>query len=371
MPLTNDALTTAEIDYLQWATLSPKIVDDGAVTPLGRNDIPTHNYLMRKAKKAGDPVQGGYRFNVKGLRDQKMTFWDGADILAFESHYNLTAMNFFVGKAHMGDQLLYDVIERTGIRVDYTRGIREGTHSRATLERVVNIIKENADDIKYRWDLELAKHIMKSNVAVPKAFSGLDALLPATTNTAGQIGGRSRADRNFRHQLITGSTADTLLADVFKMVRRCHRFSGGSRLDYLPCGDNVYDKLVDIFTSPTGTGITGTVAGKMDYKVARDAAMAKGEKYNISLPQDCFSYEDMLIANDPIFELLDAEEPSASWGKRMFFLNTKHIGVIPVMTNVVVPHSMPDNLRLQNTSYHGEYTVWCNMPNSQGVLTIA
>jgi hypothetical protein len=38
---------------------------------------------------------------------------------------------------------------------------------------------------------------------------------------------------------------------------------------------------------------------------------------------------------------------------------------------MAVPHQMPYNQRLMRTSIHGEWTVWCDMPRSQGVMFIA
>ncbi len=366
MPLTTAAMTQEEIDFLAVATLSPKIVDDGHVTPLDRINSPTQAFLMKNAKKTGNPVQGGFRFNVKGNRGQKITWWDGADILPFESKQTLNKMEFFVGKGHLGDELLYDLIERTGIRVDYKKGINEGAHDAETLERVVNIIKENADDIRYNWTQEVRKHIWLDNAAFPKAFSGVDSLFPASTNSTGSIGGRSRTNKLFRHQLMTGVTVDTFMLAFFQMIRRCNRRANGSKINWVACGDTFYDMMVNAFVG------TSTVAGKFDFRAAQDRAMKQGEKYSISLPQDCFMYGDLVIVNEPVFEEIDDENnPATPFGKRCYFFNTDHFGLIPVLSDVVVPHGMPYNQRLQRTSYHGEMTEWCNLPQSQGVMVMS
>lgn len=363
MALTDAALTTEEIDFLSVAVLSPKIVDDGAVTPLDRIDSPTYNYLMRKAKKTGDPVKGGFRFNIKSNRGQKITWWDGADILPFATKQTLGKMEYYVGKGHLGDEMLYDLVERAGIRVDYTKGLREGAAPRASIEAVVNVIKENSEDIRYNWQAELRKHVWSANTTQAKCFTGIDGLFPVTGNTTGLIGTKPRSNSLFRHQLITGVTGATVMTSFFQMIRRCNRRSNGSKVDWIACGDTFYDMLVDLFQG------SDTVAGKFDYRSARDYAMKMGEKLNIALPQDCFAYEDTLIVNEPVFEELDVDEnPATPWGKRCYFLNSKHCGLIPVMNEVVVPHGMPYNQRLQRTSYHGELTEWCNLPNSIGVM---
>lgn len=363
------AMTQEEIDFLSVATLAPRIADDGTVSPLDRYDSPSYNYLMakdRSRKKLGTPIQGGFRFNVKSNRGQKITWWDGADLLPFQTKQTVSKMDYYVGKGHLGDELLYDLIERTGIRVDYSKGIREGASKRSDIMTVVNVIEENADDIRYNWTSEFRKHIWRDNVAQTKCFTGLDGLFPVSSNSTGTIGTRARSSPLFRHQLITGVTVDTLMLSFFQMIRKCNRKAGGSKIDYIVCGDTFYDTLCTLFSG------TSTVGGKFDWGRAREWAAKMGEKYNVGLPQDCFAYDDILIVCDPVFEELDNDDaPATTWGKRCYFLNTEHVGVVPVMQDVVVPHGMPYNQRLQRTSYHGEATVWCNLPQSQGVMVLA
>lgn len=366
MPVDNTALTQGEIDFLAQATLSKRIANGGTVVPLDRIESGTTKFLLKRAKDLGSPVNGGFRFYVKGNRGQKIQWWQGADILTFENRQNLTDLQFDVGKGHYGYELLYDTIERNGIRIDYNRGVREGASDRKVLEKVVSLIEQTADDVAYDWMSELRKHLFKSNVDQPRCFTGFDGLFPATTNTTGTIGRRSRANPLFRHQLMTGITGDTVMAAFFTMIRRCNRRSGGTKVDWIACGDTFYDMLVNLFSG------TSTVAGKFDFRSARDYAMKKGEKYGIGLPQDCFAYEDILIVNDPVFEELDTENPTAApaWSRRAVFINSSHAGVLPVVREMQVPHAMPYNQRLERVSYHGEYSMWCDMPNSQGIMTM-
>lgn len=370
MPLTNDALTQDEFDFLMYATLSEKVANPDEVIPLDRIDTPTFNMLMRKKKSNGEPVRGGYRFNVKGLRGQKLTWWDGLDILPFEERYTGNAMKFYVGKMHFGDTLPFDLVERTGVRIDYNRGIREGSQRKASLEKVVNVIKESRDDILYNIRIELAKTLMKGNFDQPKAFIGLDGLMPITNPTGGTIGGMSRANPIFQHLVSTGWTGDNILSNFQAFIKALQRRSNGRKIDVITVGDNVFDLLVNIFTGAASGGAAGnTVAGKFDYRSAREQAAKMGEKYNIGLPQDCFAYEDRLIINDPIFQELNREDPTSNWPGRGYALCSDYQFLIPVMSDVVVPHPMPYNQRVQNTSYHGEMTLANICPNSSGVFT--
>ena len=370
MPITNDTLTQDELDYLMYATLSEKVANPDEVIPLDRPDYPTFNLLMRKKKDNGEPVRGGYRFNVKGLRGQKLTWWDGLDILPFEERYTGNAMRFYVGKLHLGDTLPFDLIERTGIRIDYNRGIREGSQRKASLEKVVNAIKENRDDIAFNIKQELAKTIMKSNADQPKAFTGLLGLMPITNPTGGTIGGMSRSNPMFQHLVSTGWTGDNILSNFQAFIKALQRKSNGRKVDIISVGDNVYDLLVNVFTGAGAAGIAGnTVAGKFDYRAARDKAQKMGEKYNVGIPQDAFMYEDRMIICDPVYQDLDRDDPSFGWKSVGVCLTSEYQFLIPVMSDVVVPHAMPFNQRVQNTSFHGEMTLVNICPNSSGVFT--
>jgi hypothetical protein len=371
MPVDNTGLTQGEIDFLAQTTLSRRIANRGDVTALDRVESGTFKYALGRAKNFGPPVQGGFRFYVKGNRGQQLQWWQGADILTFSNKQTITDMVFDVGKGHYGYELLYDTIERNGIPVDYNKGIREGYSEKSVLERAVSIIEQTMDDVEYDWMNDLRKRFMKSNADQPRCFTGRDGLI-GLTNTTGTIGKRSRTNKMFQHYVTTGVTADNIMLEFFRMIRNANRFAGGTKIDYISCGDAVYDLLVNLFCN-TGSagGMTGAIAGKIDYARAQEYAFKKSEKYNVSLPQDCFAYQDILIVNDPVYYLLNEENPTENWNKRIDFWNFSHFGVIPVITKMAVPHQMPYNQRLMRTSIHGEWTVWCDMPRSQGVMFVA
>jgi hypothetical protein len=367
MPIDNLSLTQEEIDFLAQATLSRRIANRGDVTALDRVESGTMKYALQRAKNFGPPVQGGFRFYVKGNRNQQIQWWQGADILTFDNQQTLSDMVFDVGKGHMGWELIYDTVERNGIRVDYRRGLRKGEGDRSVLERVQNIVEQTMGDVEYAWMNDLRLRFMTANLDQPKCFVGRDGLIDPTTNTTGSIGRRPRSNSLFRHQLATGVTKTNFMLAMFKIIRQANRRAGGTKIDYISCGDEVYNMLVDLFSG------TDTVAGKFDYRSARDLAMKRGEKMNVALPQDCFAYEDMFIVNDPVYELLDQRYPTAAvpYAKRMDLWNFSHFGILPVITEMDVPHPMPDNQRLSRTSRHGEWTVWCDAPSTQGVLILA
>ncbi len=361
------SLTTEELDVLTQAVLSKKIAERGA-NALDQIGCPSVDFLMGKAKEMGTPTNDGFRFYVHGRRGQRIQWWDGADILTFENRHTLTDMQFDVGRGHMGYEILYQFLERAGIRIDYKKGIREkGAAPAATLEVAMNVLKLHLDQVIYDWKIDYARRVWRANSDQAKCFAGADSLLSASTNSTGTIGGRNRSNPLFRHQLVTGISKSNFMLKFFQGVRAANRKAQKGKINYYACGDAMYDILVDLLSG------TDTVAGKVDYKQAHDKALAQGEKYNVALPQDCFMYDGAMIVNEPLFEELDVEEPSASptWGKRLYGLNTNHFGVVPVMDMDKVSHGMPYNQRLERWSLHGEYTEWCNQPGTQLVCVAA
>lgn len=357
------SLTQGELDYLTQSVLSKKIAEQG-VNQIDQIGCPSVDFIMGKSKELGAPVNDGYRFFVSGRRGQRIQWWDGADLLTFENRHTIADMQFDVGRGHMGYELLYQFLEKHSIRIDYSKGIREkGAAPGKVLEVAAKVIEHHLDSVMYDWKIDFARRVWRANTDVAKCFAGVDALFPGSTNSTGTIGGRSRSNPMFRHQLVTGLSKSNFMKNFFDLVKLAGRKAQKGKINYWACGDDIWGILVDLFSG------TDTVAGKFDYRSTRDKAMAMGEKYNVALPQNCFMYEGAMIVNDPLFAELDAEEPSASptWGKKIVGFNTNHFGIVPVMDMEKVSHGMPYNQRLERWSLHGEYVEWCNHPGTIAV----
>lgn len=367
MPIDNTGMTVGEIDLIAMATQSRKITNRNSPVPMDRIQPGVFQYALSRAKKFGSPMQGGYRFLVKGNRGQKLQWWQGADILTFENRQNLSDMVFDIGMGHMGWELIYDTIKRAGIPVSYTSDIREGGVSPKAYEVACNIVESTFDDIEYDIMLDMSKRFLTSNSDAAKCFTGRHGLIDPTTNSTGTIGKRSRTSRPFQHQLITGVTADTIMKSFFTMIQRANRRAGGTKIDYISCGDTAFGLLVDLFQG------NSTTAGKFDYRAAREYAQKKGEKFNIAMPQNCFAYEDTLIVNDPIYQELALEYPANAYdfGKVIDFWNFSHFGIMPVVPEADITHPLPYNQRVARGSKHVEYVEWCDLPSSQGVMLVA
>ncbi len=363
MPITNDSITPAQLQFLAYSVLSETLINKGSVIPQGRRSYFMYNTMMKNAKKQNSLDKGGVRINVKGLREQGYTWWDGTDFLDFEEHYTGEAMTFYVGKGHFGNLLPHDFAERAGIKMDYKSGEGSAVSTDAST-RLVNLIKEQADDINFARVRDLGKRMYKSNSDVPKCFTGLLGLHPLVNPTYGDIGGMSRSNRRFQHVVdATAWTADNFQLRLQAWVRSLNTFSNGKSPNVCVIGNDVYDMIANAFSG------TSTVAGKFDMRAAQDKAMKAGEKYSIALPQDAFMYGDMVIGLDQTLQELHEDDPSFGWAKLVLAINTDYTYVIPVRKDEHIQHSVPYDQRVSRESWHDEIVMVSTMPNSVGLAT--
>lgn len=362
--VTDAALNAEELQYLANVTLSGKILNDGKVTKLDRTDSPVYNMIMARAQKSSQPAKGEFRVHVSGNRGQKITWWDGRDILPFDSAETTMQMNYRVGRGHMGVEFLLDLMARCGVDVDYSTGIRPGGGGarRRAVETAVRVIEDHFDDIRYNWSDEFRKHVWNDNAATPKAFTGIRGLLPPTTTYTGLVGGLPRSNPLLQHNVITGVDINNVQLSFYQMIKRCNRRARG-KIDVVAAGDNFYEMMIDLFFG------TSTRVGKMDYRAAQDKAFRMGEKMSVGLPQNAFvTPEGVMIVNDPTFEeLQDEYAPAVSWSDLCWFFNLRYLRYIPVLSQVV-NHGTPYNQKVSRTSYHGEGAVVLEHPKSCGVL---
>jgi hypothetical protein len=366
MPITQEALTTEQLEILYAATLSESVQNRDKMIAMERRDRYLYNRLVQAAKKpVGGLDRGGVRINTKGLREQGYTWWDGTDFLPFEEHYTGEAMRFYVGKGHFGDMLAHDFAERAGIKMDYSTG--KGTPvSMETSTRVMNIFKEKIDDIQDARARDLSKMIYKANADKPKAFVGLMGLHPIVNPTFGEIGGMSRSIPRYQHYVdATAWTADNYRLRSQAMIRTLSRKANGKSPNVHIMGDDMYDLIASTFLG------TASTTGKIDIRMAQDMAMAAGEKYNITLPSNCFMLENQLIATDATLHELHEEDPSFGWNKLYIAFNTDYTYMIPVRKDEHIVHPVPYNQRVTYESWHDELLLVSVMPNSFGIATTA
>lgn len=367
MGVTEAALSLDELTYLQNVVLSEKILNDGVVTKLNRSDSPVYNMMVARGRKEAQPPRGAFRVYVSGNRTQKLTWWDGRDILPFDDQETTMKMIYQIGRGHMGIEFMLDYLLRAGVQVEYKQGVRLGrsTGRRAMAEVAIRVMQDKFSDIDYNFTNEMRKTVWNDNAAIPKAFTGIRGLLPPETNNTGTIGNLPRSNPDLQHNLITNIDVDNVESAFHVMHRQCTRFAR-TGIDMVACGDNFYDMLVERFIG------TSTNAGKQDYRAKRDYAKQMGEKLGVGLPQDAFVTDNnVLIVNDPTFkELQDEFTPTVSWKNLCWFFNFDHLYMVPVFEQDI-NHGVPYNQRVSRSSKHMELTVVCDHPKAQGILAMA
>jgi hypothetical protein len=362
----NEFITTEELQALAEIALAPKIME--GITPLDQITYPTFDALMAKSPKGEiQSVQGAYRFEVKGTRPQRVNYYDGAQKLKFEGHFTPFHLDFDVGKGHFGDLLVIDVVERAGIKVNYSQELRQGGVSREKQNVVLDILRTNKDDIDRAIKLDTARRALTANFDSPKCFSGLDALLPVTSNSSGTIGKVSRALPILRHQLITGVTGDTVQVAFGQMERLLEDGSAGEGdANLIVCGDNWFDLLVDLYGGTTTR--PGRTRIEINSAQAKDRALA--DKFQVGFPMDSFvGPNGQLIVRDPLFRKLDGwENPAVLWANRMYFLNLNHLMFVTEKHNEMINHGMPYDQRVNYSSTHNAGALCLKAPASCGVM---
>lgn len=364
----NDYITTEELNAISEVALSPAYFQDGEVQELDRIGYPTFDYATSQAPKGEQQsVQGGYRFEIAGNRNQRHQWIHGTKKLKFAQAFTPFHTDFYLGKGHFGDQMAIDAVERAGIPVKYSSDIREGGVSRERQGVIFNILKRNQKDIDNAVKLDLARRFWTANTDEPDCFYGMDYLFPCTSNSSGNFGTVARSLDLMRHNLITGVTGDTVELSFAQMERLVEDGNGGngSMVDWICCGDNWFDMLVSLYKG------TSTLRGKFDIQLGYDQAAKLAGKFRIGLPTDAFvGPNGVLMVREPIFRKLDAwENPAVLWSNRCYWLNFSHLFLLTEKHNEMVNHGMPYDQLVNYMSVFNSLCLAGRAPRSCGVLT--
>jgi hypothetical protein len=333
MPLSTEYITADELAELNEAVLAPADGSKGAIVHLDNPKTPGLNMLMAKSEGGfgnAETLLGGARFMCQGARDQRIEWWDGAQKLSFHGSFEPFHLDYYLGKGHFGNLEVLDVLERAGIKVAY--GANPNGRTKKSTGRVV--------------------------------YNILDSLFPASTNSTGTVGGKSRAGNPLlRHQLVTGVTASNAMASFTAVERASEDSVGqdGSGFDAWFVGDNFYDMLTDMWFG---------ASGKLDFQMASDRMQKYADKIKIGVPLDAFvGPGNRVFLRDPTWARIDrAQAPSVKWGDKAVGINFRHFGLLSEKHLESIQHQMPYDQRVMFSSLHGAYLEWTDMPGAQAVL---
>lgn len=367
MPVTNDYITAEGIDFLANQVTSLKRTANKALR-LDDRDTPTWNWAMRNAKNLHS-VDGGYRTEVKGNRDQEEEAWDGADTLTFQNAITPFPLKFYVGKTHFGNTESYDYLERLGIDMKY--GAAPGDKGTAhAAETILNYMLETYDDIQEAKNRDRARRFFRANTDKPKYYTGLDGLLPADTNDTGTIGGADRSYALLQHNLIADVDLSNLWISMFQMNRELNRYRAGGSVRFVVAGDNFYEMLVHAYSpNANGSYLAADVPRGFDINVGYSEAAKFAEKFKVGLPGDAFLTPDgNLIVNDQILrDLQEIEQATISWLDRCYFLSS-HVQMYYEKKDEYVNHGMARDQVVFHESWFSTMCQLIRAPRSCGIM---
>jgi len=368
MPLTNEYITPEGLDFLALNATSLRRTSEKALR-LDDRSTPLANW-MHQNHRALPSVNGGYRMEVKGNRDQREEAWDGADRLTFQNHITPFSLEYYVGKTHFGNTEQYDFIERNlGVPVKY--GSAPGDRgSKKAAEVVLNYLDECYDDIKEQRRRDRARRLISSNSDSPKHYSGLDALLPADTNSTGTIGGADRSNKLLQHILVPGVSPANYHLTFSKVNRELNRYAAGSRMRFNVAGDNFYDMLVSIH-QPNANGVYNGSALPVGWNIdmQRDKAQAWAAEFRIGLPMEAFmDAGGNIITNDQVLNDLDEMyNPSIKFADRMYCLS-EHTRLYVEKDGEYYNHGMARDQVVCHESWFSTLALTVKAPRSNAVL---
>lgn len=367
MPVTSDYITAEGLDFLANEVTSYKRTTSKALR-LDDRRTPTLNWFMRNSRNLHS-VDGGYRTEVKGNRDQEEEAWDGADTLTFHNHITPFPLKFKVGKTHFGNTEQYDFLERLGIDIRY--GAKPGDKGTAkAAEVVLNYLNENYDDIEEAKMRSRARRIMTANADKPKYYVGVDGLIPYDNNTTGTIGGADRSYALLQHNIVADVDLTNLWLSAHQLNRTLNRYAAGSTMRYVCCGDNFYDMLVAAY-SPNASGeyLAAAVPRGFDIRVGYEQASKLAEKFKIGLPGEAFvDPEGNLIVNDQIFRDLDEiEAPTVAWSDRCYHFSN-HLQLYVEKKDEYYNHGMARDQVVCHESWFSTMCLLLKAPKSCGIM---
>jgi hypothetical protein len=371
----NEYITTAELDFLAEAVpTGTEVRNKGEATLLEQWDKPGLNAAMARAEKpsSGEFLGGGVSYLVTPPRNQRMEFYDGLQKLTFKDDANVSRVKFYAGKAHMGDMLPMDFLERLGLKLKLSDEIRPGGLASVGADKtqvLVNYLQMNWNKLKEAWMLDLAVRFWSANSDAAKAWSGFFGLFSISSNTTGTFGTQSRANPLYRHQLITGLSADTIEQGFITMERNLNDASVGSGSPNRMCfaGDNVWDKLHSLYLGTT------TVAGKINRTWSQDQAKIRAQSIRIGIPPEAFvTPNGTLLMREPIFNYLDRlEAPATSYKNVAAFVDWSHLEFLSGRNMEFLDRGMPIDQQVKFTSLLGSYVLGCDKPTTQGVMVVS
>jgi hypothetical protein len=352
MPFTAQELQDAGKIALDFY-LKKKPIDQVAV------ERPLLKALM--AKKRSFP--GGKQYVVEQLRyryQSNFQWFNGASVVTYNKRVTVEQANFSWCSAHDGFSLDEDRLAQNGISI--TEGGQGGNATQAEQVQLTNLLEESTETLRLGFE-EKFSMFLHLDGSTTDSVVGLDALV-ATSPGSGTVGGINRTNATWwRNHAATNITVPTTQAQAITMLttmetawRACVK--NGGRPDLILAGAGFIDAYIAAMNL-NGQQITyaGGEARKLDGGIS-------GVFYKGIEIQWCPEFDDNFGG---------FVNPTPSWTKRCYFINTRHLTLRPMEGQDMVSRKPP---RVYDKYVYYWALTWrgaltTNRANSHAVLAIA
>lgn len=321
---------------------------NAAINYFLRND-PIDNYninrpLIKKLMAGKKEYSGGLQYVVEQLRyqnDSNFQSYFGDSQVTYNRKRTLQQAKYTWGAFHDGFGLNEDELTQNGIVMTDDRN---ASPTDAEKVQLTNLLEENMDTLKLgfleNFDYMLHEDGTQSSTNIP----GLDLLIsvtPTADQTVGNIQSTSGTNtwwQNYASLGISSGTAGNVLQGMEAAWRACIKV-GGQAPNFILAGET----FIDAYRTDSGSS-----AGY----ITRQVIMQGGQKGAVTLDggvgegaETGLFFKGVPIVWDPVFDVLHANsndtDSTASWLKRCYFVNSKHLQLRPIKGHWMIARRPP------------------------------
>ena len=281
----------------------------------------------------------------------------GLDELEYTEEHQGDTLVFNEGREWLGLLVIEDELRGLGYKVaPLGSGMSGISMSKA---KQLSIVKELNEKIRARREryLELLDIALHSDGTGVPDITGIRGLFPIT-NTAGTIGGISRSNPVYQHQVVTGLSAGTFGAPgdfrtlLDPVIRQANRFAKTGKLSIAVAGSTFMDTIKTF--SENRTQWNGEASGVT--------------KLDPSISDDVVYYQGVKIHWDPTLDNLADSEGDETLRKSCYMFNTSVMEFAHEEDMDIVRPGDEITQMVRREGLFGRYSVLVHQPNAACLL---
>lgn len=277
---------------------------------------------------------GGKQYIVEQLRyryQSNFQWFNGASVVTYNKRVTIEQAQFPWRSAHDGFSLDEDRLAQNGITI--SEGGSGGNATDAEMVQLNSLLTESTEVLRLGFEERFSMHLHLDGSSSTDAISGLDAIV-STAPTSGTVGGIDRSVSGntwWRNHAATGLTAPTTQAQAITFLaametawRACVK--NGGRPDTILAGAGFIDAYI------AGMNLVG-----------QQIQYAGGEARKLDGGINGIYFKGIEIQWCPEFDdnFGSYVNPTPSWTKRCYFLNTKALTLRPMEGQDMVSRKPP------------------------------